>query len=98
MERLIREKIEKGEDSCAIDLSDIPGGEKAFELAARFCYGVKFELTSSNVVHLRCIAEYLEMTEDIAEGNLIAQTENFLTQTVLKSWKDSIKADRKSVV
>ncbi|XP_037463667.1 BTB/POZ domain-containing protein At1g30440-like [Triticum dicoccoides] len=92
LERLIREKIEKGEDSCAIDLSDIPGGAKAFELAARFCYGVKFELTSSNVVHLRCASEYLEMTEDIAEGNLIAQTENFLTQTVLKSWKDSIKA------
>uniref|UniRef100_A0ACD6AJ78 Uncharacterized protein n=1 Tax=Avena sativa TaxID=4498 RepID=A0ACD6AJ78_AVESA len=92
LERLIREKIEKGEDSCVIDLSDIPGGAKAFELAARFCYGVKFELTSSNVVHLRCAAEYLEMTEDISEGNLIAQTENFLTQTVLKSWKDSIKA------
>lgn len=92
LERLIREKIEKGEDSCAIDLSDIPGGAKAFELAARFCYGVKFELTSSNVVHLRCASEYLEMTEEIAEGNLIAQTENFLTQTVLKSWKDSIKA------
>lgn len=92
LEHLIREKIEKGEDSCAIDLSDIPGGAKAFELAARFCYAVKFELTSSNVVHLRCTAEYLEMTEDIAEGNLIAQTENFLTQTVLKSWKDSIKA------
>lgn len=92
LERLIREKIEKGEDSFAIDLSDIPGGAKAFELAARFCYGVKFELTSSNVVHLRCASEYLEMTEEIAEGNLIAQTENFLTQTVLKSWKDSIKA------
>ncbi|KAF7096153.1 hypothetical protein CFC21_098147 [Triticum aestivum] len=92
LERLIREKIEKGEDSCAIDLSDIPGGAKAFELAARFCYGVKFELTSSNVVHLRCASEYLEMAEEIAEGNLIAQTENFLTQTVLKSWKDSIKA------
>lgn len=92
LERLIREKIEKGEDSCAIDLSDIPRGAKAFELAARFCYGVKFELTASNVVHLRCASEYLEMTEEIAEGNLIAQTENFLTQTVLKSWKDSIKA------
>lgn len=92
LERLIREKIDKGEDSCLIDLSDIPGGAKAFELAARFCYGVKFELTSSNVVHLRCAADYLEMTEEMSEGNLIAQTENFLTQTVLRSWKDSIKA------
>lgn len=92
LERLIREKIDKGEDSCLIDLSDIPGGAKAFELAARFCYGVKFEMTSSNVVHLRCAADYLEMTEEMAEGNLIAQTESFFTQTVLKSWKDSIKA------
>ncbi|KAK3122649.1 hypothetical protein QOZ80_8AG0616330 [Eleusine coracana subsp. coracana] len=92
LERLIREKIDKGEDSCLIDLSDIAGGSKSFELAARFCYGVKFEMTSSNVVHLRCAAEYLEMTEEMAEGNLIAQTENFLTQTVLRSWKDSIKA------
>ncbi|TVU43488.1 hypothetical protein EJB05_09964 [Eragrostis curvula] len=92
LERIIREKIDKGEDSCLIDLSDIPGGAKAFELAAKFCYGVKFEMTSSNVVHLRCAADYLEMTEEISEGNLIAQTENFLTQTVLRSWKDSIKA------
>jgi hypothetical protein len=92
LERLIREKIDKGEDSCLIDLSDIPGGAKAFQLASRFCYGVKFEMTSSNVIHLRCAADYLEMTEEMAEGNLIAQAENFLTQTVLRSWKDSIKA------
>lgn len=92
LEHCIREKIENGDDSCVIDLSDIPGGAKAFELTAKFCYGVKFEMTASNVVHLRCAAEYLEMTEEIAEGNLIAQTENFLTQTVLRSWKDSIKA------
>jgi hypothetical protein len=92
LERLIREKIDKGEDSYLIDLSDIPGGAKFFELAARFCYGVKFEMTPSNVVHLRCAADYLEMAEEMAEGNLIAQSENFLTQTVLRSWKDSIKA------
>ncbi|KAG8086722.1 hypothetical protein GUJ93_ZPchr0010g7827 [Zizania palustris] len=49
-------------------------------------------MTASNVVHLHCAADYLEMTEEIAEGNLIAQTENFFTQTVLRSWKDSIKA------
>jgi len=92
LERRIREKIDKGEDSWVVDLSDIPGGAKAFELAAKFCYGVKFEMTASNVVHLRCASDYLEMTEEISEGNLIAQTENFLTQTVLRSWKDSVKA------
>ncbi|XP_066330487.1 BTB/POZ domain-containing protein At1g30440-like [Miscanthus floridulus] len=92
LEKLIREKIDKGDDSCTIDLSDIPGGAKAFELAAKFCYGVKFEMTASNVVHLHCAADYLEMTEEISEENLIAQTEYFLTQTVLRSWKDSVKA------
>ncbi|KAG2581404.1 BTB/POZ domain-containing protein At1g30440-like [Panicum virgatum] len=92
LERRIREKIDKGEDSWVVDLSDIHGGAKAFELAAKFCYGVKFEMTASNVVHLRCASDYLEMTEEISEGNLITQTENFLTQTVLRSWKDSIKA------
>jgi len=92
LERRIREKIDKGEDSWVVDLSDIPGGAKAFELAAKFCYGVKFEMTASNVVHLRCASDYLEMTEEISEGNLITQTENFLTQTVLRRWKDSIKA------
>jgi len=92
LERRIREKIDKGEDSWVVDLSDIPGGAKAFELAAKFCYGVKFEMTASNVVHLRCASDYLEMTEEISEGNLITQTENFLTQTVLRSWKDSVKA------
>ncbi|RZS23104.1 hypothetical protein BHM03_00055966 [Ensete ventricosum] len=50
------------------------------------------ELTASNVVYLRCAAEHLEMTEEIAEGNLITQTEVFLDQVVLRSWKDSIKA------
>lgn len=92
LEKRIREKIDNRDDSCAIDLSDIPGGAKAFELAAKFCYGVKFEMTASNVVHLRCAADYLEMTEEISEGNLIAETESFLTQTVLRSWKDSVKA------
>ncbi|XP_064963679.1 BTB/POZ domain-containing protein At1g30440-like isoform X1 [Musa acuminata AAA Group] len=91
LEKLIRQKSEEGEDGCVIQLPDIPGGSKAFELAAKFCYGMKMELTASNVVYLRCAAEHLEMTEEIAEGNLITQTEVFLNQVVLRSWKDSIK-------
>ncbi|PKA61989.1 BTB/POZ domain-containing protein [Apostasia shenzhenica] len=49
-------------------------------------------MTASNVVYLRCAAEYLQMTEEVAEGNLISQSETFLNQTVLRSWKDSMKA------
>ncbi|XVE78944.1 hypothetical protein DITRI_Ditri14bG0018700 [Diplodiscus trichospermus] len=92
MERLIAEASEKGEEKCSICLPDIPGGAKTFELVAKFCYGVKLELTASNVVYLRCAAERLEMTEEYGEGNLITQTENFLNQVVLRNWKDSLRA------
>ncbi|KAG6419377.1 hypothetical protein SASPL_121597 [Salvia splendens] len=91
MERLIAEASE-GEEGCVIRLSDVPGGAKTFELVAKFCYGVKLELTALNVVHVRCAAEHLEMTEEYGEGNLVSQTEIFLNQTVLRSWKDSLKA------
>ncbi|KAL8152435.1 hypothetical protein V2J09_010195 [Rumex salicifolius] len=93
MERLIAEASEKDEDGgCMIRILDLPGSSKAFELVAKFCYGVKLELTASNVVHLRCAAEHLEMTEDYGEGNLVSQAEMFLNQIVLKSWKDSLRA------
>ncbi|XP_072988611.1 BTB/POZ domain-containing protein At1g30440 [Typha latifolia] len=89
--KLIEENSSE-EEGCIVKLADVPGGAKSFELVVKFCYGVKLELTASNVVYLRCAAEHLEMTEEIAEGNLIAQTEMFLNQVVLRSWKDSLKA------
>ncbi|KAJ7516915.1 hypothetical protein O6H91_21G008100 [Diphasiastrum complanatum] len=89
---LVAESLSKAGEECRIQLPDIPGGTEAFELAAKFCYGVKIELTSSNVVALRCAAEYLEMTEEFGEGNLIIKTENFLNHIVFHSWKDSIRA------
>ncbi|XP_071701432.1 BTB/POZ domain-containing protein At1g30440-like [Rutidosis leptorrhynchoides] len=92
MEKLIADALEKGDGICTIRLDDIPGGAKTFELVAKFCYGVKHEITASNVVHLRCAAEYLEMTEDYGEDNLISQTEMFFNQVVLKNWKDSLKS------
>ncbi|TQD88675.1 hypothetical protein C1H46_025749 [Malus baccata] len=91
MERLISEASE-GEEGRVITIPDIPGGAKTFELVAKFCYGVKFELTASNVVYLRCAAEHLEMTEEYGEDNLITQSEAFLNQVVLRNWKDSLKA------
>ncbi|XP_073058506.1 BTB/POZ domain-containing protein At1g30440-like [Primulina eburnea] len=91
MERLIAEASE-GEGVSIIKLPDVPGGTKSFELVAKFCYGVKLELTAANVVYLRCAAEHLEMTEEYGEGNLISQTEVFLNQVVLRNWKDSLKA------
>ncbi|KAF3450328.1 hypothetical protein FNV43_RR06408 [Rhamnella rubrinervis] len=92
MEKLIAEASEEGEEGCVVNLPDIPGGAKTFELVAKFCYGVKLELTASNVVYLRCAAECLEMTEEYGENNLISQAEAFLNQVVLRNWKDSLKA------
>lgn len=94
MERLISEASSSAgeEEKCAINLSDIPGGPRTFELIAKFCYGVKLELTASNVVPLQCAAELLIMSEEYGEGNLIVKTETFLNQTVLKSWRDSLRA------
>ena len=80
------------QEECVIKLNDIPGGAKSFELIARFCYGVKIELSPANVVYLRCASEHLEMTEEVAEDNLIAQSEMFLNQVVLRNWKDSLTA------
>lgn len=92
LEKLIAETSDNGEEGCVIHLHEIPGGAKTFELVAKFCYGVKLELTSSNVVFLRCAAEHLDMTEEYGDDNLIAQTEYFLNQIVLLSWKDSLRA------
>ncbi|GMH31054.1 hypothetical protein Nepgr_032897 [Nepenthes gracilis] len=92
MEKLIAEASEEGEEGCVIRLPNLPGGPKTFEFVAKFCYGVKLELTASNVVHLRCAAEHLKMTEEYGEGNLISQTETLLGQVVLQSGKDSLRA------
>ncbi|KAK7279341.1 hypothetical protein RJT34_24390 [Clitoria ternatea] len=82
---------EDGSTNCVLQLHDVPGGDKTFELVTKFCYGVKIEVTSSNVVSLRCAAEYLQMNENYGEGNLIARTETFLNE-VFSNWSDSIKA------
>ncbi|TXG59544.1 hypothetical protein EZV62_014117 [Acer yangbiense] len=86
------DKVEEEEAECHISLPDFPGGSETFEMVAKWCYGVKMELSSSNVAPLRCAAEFLEMTDDYSEDNLVSKTERFLSQSVFKSLNDSIKA------
>ncbi|KAJ8533176.1 hypothetical protein K7X08_016065 [Anisodus acutangulus] len=74
-----------------LDLTHVPGGPETFELAAKFCYGMNFEITTTNVARLRCVAEYLEMTEDYREENLIARTEIFLVEVVSPSLEKSVE-------
>ncbi|XP_015576766.1 BTB/POZ domain-containing protein At5g66560 isoform X2 [Ricinus communis] len=86
------EEHEIEEVHCQISLPEFPGGSETFEMAAKFCYGVKIDLTSATVAPLRCAGEFLEMTEEYSEDNLISKTERFLSQSVLKSLKESVKA------
>ncbi|MCD7461067.1 hypothetical protein HAX54_045080 [Datura stramonium] len=73
-----------------LNLSGLPGGSEAFELAAKFCYGVNIEITITNVAMLRCAASFLEMTEDITDKNLEIRTELFLKDTVFPSISNSV--------
>ncbi|KAG6403538.1 hypothetical protein SASPL_135762 [Salvia splendens] len=73
----------KETDLTRINLSDIPGGPEIFEKAAKFCYGVNFEITVDNVAALRCAAEYLQMTDKYCDGNLAGRTDDFLSQVAL---------------
>lgn len=75
-----------------ITLEDFPGSSESFEMVAKFCYGVKIDLSASSAVPLRCAAEHLEMTEEYSPDNLISKTERFLSHSVYKSLRESIKA------
>uniref|UniRef100_A0A5B6ZKV4 NPH3 domain-containing protein n=1 Tax=Davidia involucrata TaxID=16924 RepID=A0A5B6ZKV4_DAVIN len=73
-----------------VQLPDFPGGVEAFELCAKFCYGITITLSAFNIVSARCAAEYLQMTEDVEKGNLIYKLEVFFNSCILHGWKDSI--------
>uniref|UniRef100_A0A7C9A1H3 NPH3 domain-containing protein n=1 Tax=Opuntia streptacantha TaxID=393608 RepID=A0A7C9A1H3_OPUST len=88
----IRKLLLEAKDSkvSRISLPSMPGGSEAFELAAKFCYGINIELTLSNVAMLRCAAHFLEMTEEYAEKNLEIRTESYLKDMVLPHILNSI--------
>ncbi|MCH89051.1 BTB/POZ domain-containing protein NPY1-like, partial [Trifolium medium] len=88
LQKLVSKANEDNSDEIYLD--DFPGGPKAFEICAKFCYGMTVTLNAYNVVAARCAAEYLEMTEDIDKGNLIFKIDVFLTSSIFRSWKDSI--------
>lgn len=73
-------------------LEEFPGGPDTFLIAVKFCYGVRVELTPRNVVVVYCAADYLEMTDEYGEGNLISKSESFFHKNILRNWKDCILA------
>ncbi|KAL1200906.1 BTB/POZ domain-containing protein [Cardamine amara subsp. amara] len=75
-----------------IVLEEFPGGSDTFLIVARFCYRARVDFTAKNLVSIHCAAEYLEMTNEYGEDNLISQVETFLHKHVLRNWKDCILA------
>ncbi|KAL0760472.1 hypothetical protein Bca101_076622 [Brassica carinata] len=90
LQKLIAATVDEQSDAAEINIPDIPGGPPAFEMCAKFCYGMTVTLSAYNVVAARCAAEYLEMYESTESGNLVYKIEFFLSSSVLRSWKDSI--------
>ncbi|KAI5588856.1 hypothetical protein BDE02_05G124100 [Populus trichocarpa] len=78
------------DDGDEILIQEIPGGPAAFEICAKFCYGMTVTLNAYNVVAARCAAEYLEMYESVEKGNLVYKIDIFLNSSIFRSWKDSI--------
>ncbi|PON64249.1 SKP1/BTB/POZ domain containing protein [Parasponia andersonii] len=89
LRRLCSESPESSQHQI-VQLPDFPGGVEAFELCAKFCYGITITLSAYNIVSARCAAEYLQMTEDVEKGNLIYKIEVFFNSCILNGWRDSI--------
>lgn len=73
-----------------VEIHDFPGGDEAFEVCAKFCYGITITISAYNLVAIRCAAEYLQMREDVEKGNLIYKIEVFFTSCILHGWRDTI--------
>lgn len=81
--KLIAEHMDT--DISRIDLLNLPGGSDAFELVAKFCYGVYFEITPGNVAQLLCVSEYLEMSDQYAPENMASRSEAYLDGVICKN-------------
>ncbi|XP_020686386.2 BTB/POZ domain-containing protein At5g48800 [Dendrobium catenatum] len=81
----------KDVDISRVGLLNLPGGSDAFELVAKFCYGVHFEITPENVAQLLCVSEYLEMTDQYAAENLASRSEAYLDGVVCKNLEMCVK-------
>ncbi|GLT24964.1 hypothetical protein SLA2020_001230 [Shorea laevis] len=83
----IRKLVAEHRDSdiSRVELLNLPGGADSFELAAKFCYGINFEITSSNVAQLCCVSDYLEMTEEFSKDNLGSRAEEYIDSIVCKN-------------
>ncbi|MED6131696.1 hypothetical protein PIB30_012135 [Stylosanthes scabra] len=79
-------------EPVSLELHDTPGGANAFELCAKFCYGMSINISAHNIVPAFCAAKFLQMNESIEKGNFVGKIEAFFNSCILEGWKDSIVA------
>ncbi|KAL9992487.1 putative SKP1/BTB/POZ domain superfamily, NPH3 domain, NPH3/RPT2-like family protein [Helianthus debilis subsp. tardiflorus] len=91
---LLQQLCSEREDttSVTVELHDIPGGADGFELCAKFCYGIKIDLSARNFVPAICAAKFMQMTESVGKGNFVSKLEVFYNSCILEGWKDSVVA------
>ncbi|KAF9591742.1 hypothetical protein IFM89_006088 [Coptis chinensis] len=86
---LEKSQVIQGE-SFKISLTEFPGGPDTFLIVVKFCYGVRVELSPKNILLVYCAADFLTMTEEYGEDNLLAKADSFFHKTILRNWKDCI--------
>lgn len=59
-------------------VKDFPGGPAAFEIVAKYCYGIDIELTVDNIAFVYCACRVLRV------GDLEKSTEAFMAEVVLR--------------
>ncbi|XP_074565866.1 BTB/POZ domain-containing protein At1g67900-like [Curcuma longa] len=85
-------EIEEDGEVAVVRLPDFVCGADAFELCAKFCYGIAITLSALNIVPVWCAAHYLRMSDDADRGNLIGKLEVFFRSCILRRWKDTLVA------
>ncbi|XP_016437067.2 BTB/POZ domain-containing protein At3g44820-like isoform X2 [Nicotiana tabacum] len=80
------------EGNLLITLEDFPGGSDRFLVAVKFCYSIRVDHTPRNIVMIYCAADYLEMTEEYGEDNLLLKADAYFHKNTIRNWKDCILA------
>ena len=59
-------------------MQDFPGSFSAFEIVAKYCYGIDIELTVDNIAFVYCAARVMRVSD------LEKSTEAFMVEVVLR--------------
>ncbi|KAH0450889.1 hypothetical protein IEQ34_021581 [Dendrobium chrysotoxum] len=84
--------LQDARDDVHTLLNGCPAGSDGFLIAARFCYENKVMFKPENILLVYLVADFLEMTEEYSEDNLLMQAESFIHKVILRSWNDCISA------